>query len=59
MAYRILDDCLNCGACLDDVCPENAIIEGDTQSTIDPAKCTDCGYCVEEFSCPAFAIVKG
>lgn len=57
MPYRITDDCVNCGACIDE-CPEGAIIAGDDRSRIDPDKCTECGVCVEKFFCPAVAIIK-
>ena len=57
MTYKITEDCVNCGDCID-ICPEGAIIEGDEKSSIDPAKCTDCGVCVNEYLCPANAIVK-
>jgi len=57
MAYKITEDCVNCGGCLDE-CPEGAITEGDEKSSIDPEKCTDCGFCVEKFFCPAQAIIK-
>jgi ferredoxin len=57
MAYRITEDCVNCGGCIDE-CPEGAIIEGDDKSSIDPEKCTDCAICVTEYFCPALAIIK-
>ncbi len=57
MTHIITDDCLNCGACLDE-CPQGAIIEGEEKSSIDPEKCNDCGYCVSDFFCPAQAIIK-
>jgi Fe-S-cluster-containing hydrogenase component 2 len=41
-----------------DICPEGAIIQGEDKSSIDPEKCTDCGICVNEFFCPAQAIIK-
>jgi len=55
MAHKITEECINCGACIDE-CPEDAITEGDEISTIDPDKCTDCGSCVEV--CPVDAIVE-
>jgi len=57
LTYRITEDCLNCGACIDE-CPEGAIIEGNDRSRIDPEKCTGCGICVEKFFCPALAIIR-
>ncbi len=53
MAYVISDDCTMCGACKD-VCPVEAISEGDPKYVIDPDVCTDCAACVDE--CPVDAI---
>jgi ferredoxin len=53
MARVITDECVMCGACKD-VCPAEAISEGDPKYIIDPEKCTDCGACEEE--CPNSAI---
>lgn len=57
MTYRITETCLNCGGCIDE-CPQGAIIEGEEKSSIDPEKCNDCGYCVENLFCPGFAFEK-
>ncbi|HAG11717.1 MAG TPA: 4Fe-4S ferredoxin [Desulfotomaculum sp.] len=54
MAYRITDECLGCGTCLES-CPNEAITEGEIY-VIDQEKCTECGTCVE--SCPTEAIVE-
>jgi len=54
MPHRITDDCLACGACVDE-CPNDAISEGDPIYVIDPELCDDCGTCVD--SCPNEAIV--
>lgn len=53
MAYKINDDCANCGVC-DSECPVEAISEKDGKRWIDPAKCTDCGTCAGV--CPTEAI---
>jgi ferredoxin len=53
MAYKINDDCTNCGAC-EGECPVEAISEKDDKRYIDPELCTSCGVCVE--SCPVDAI---
>lgn len=53
MAYKITDECLACGSCLD-ACPSEAIIEGDIYSISDA--CADCGVCVDE--CPTGAIIE-
>ncbi len=41
MAYRISDQCINCGAC-EPECPNQAISEGESFYEIDPEKCTEC-----------------
>ena len=53
MAHVISDECIACGACIDE-CEFDAIAEGEEIYTIDPEKCTDCGTCVEV--CPTEAI---
>ncbi|MEJ2627279.1 MAG: 4Fe-4S binding protein [bacterium] len=55
MAHKITDECIMCGACIDE-CPEEAISEGDEIYVIDAGKCTDCGSCVEV--CPTDAIIE-
>ncbi|MBM4370259.1 MAG: 4Fe-4S binding protein [Deltaproteobacteria bacterium] len=56
MAYKINDECIACGTCVDE-CPVNAIAEGDPIYTIDADTCTDCGACAE--ACPTSAIIAG
>ena len=53
MAYKISDECINCGSCVD-VCPVQAISQGDDYHVIDPALCESCGDCMD--SCPSDAI---
>lgn len=53
MAYKITDECVACGTCLD-TCPNDAIEEGDIYKITDA--CADCGACVE--ACPTGAIVE-
>lgn len=53
MAYTITDECISCGACVDD-CPVDAISEGDDKYVIDADICIDCGSC--ESTCPTGAI---
>ncbi|HOE14330.1 MAG TPA: YfhL family 4Fe-4S dicluster ferredoxin [Candidatus Saccharicenans sp.] len=44
MAYKITEDCINCGAC-EPECPNQAISAGDERYEINPDKCTECvGY---------------
>ena len=54
MAYKITDECIACGSCMDE-CPVEAISEGDIY-VIDAATCTDCGSRAEQ--CPVEAIVQ-
>ena len=48
MAVKILDTCINCGACIDE-CPNDAILDDDDNPTgeeiyyVDAEKCTECG----------------
>ncbi len=51
MAYKISDDCIACGACIQ-ACPVEAITEGEPY-VIDPEKCIDCGACADV--CPVDA----
>lgn len=41
MAFRIVDDCVSCGAC-ELRCPNQAISLGDVIYVIDPLRCTEC-----------------
>ncbi len=54
MAYKITEECIACGACVNE-CPANCITEGDPIYKIDAAACTDCGACANV--CPASACV--
>ena len=53
MPHVISNECSSCGTCVD-VCPVEAISEGEDKYIIDPEECTDCGACAEE--CPVEAI---
>lgn len=55
MAFKITDQCVNCGACESD-CPVGAIAEQGDARAIDADKCISCGSCAA--SCPAEAIVE-
>lgn len=55
MAYKITDECINCGACAEE-CPVSAISEGDATYVIDADACIDCGACAG--TCPVGAPVE-
>ena len=55
MAYRITEECVSCGVCLDE-CPVDAISEGEDTYVIDTELCTECGSCAEV--CPVDACVS-
>ena len=52
MAYQISDECVMCGACVEE-CPVSAISEGEGKYVIDADTCLDCGAC--EGACPVGA----
>lgn len=56
MAYKITDECINCGTC-EGECPVSAISAGDNTYVINPDECIDCGACAG--ACPVSAIVEG
>ncbi|MDO7787060.1 4Fe-4S binding protein [Desulforamulus aquiferis] len=53
MAFKITDECLACGTCLDS-CPNGAIEEGEIFKIT--TACEDCGTCVD--MCPTGAIIE-
>ena len=55
MLYKITDDCVLCGTCMEE-CPSQAIEEEDDIYVINQNECTECGTCVE--LCPTEAIIK-
>ncbi len=61
MALKITEDCTNCDACVE-VCPNQAISEGDLIYVIDPLKCTECVGAEDEpqckLVCPADCIIQ-
>lgn len=55
MAFKITEDCINCGACASE-CPVSCIVEGDTQYVINEDDCISCGNCANV--CPVSAPVE-
>jgi ferredoxin len=51
MAYKITEECINCGAC-EPECPNQAITAGDEIYIIDPAKFTECVGHIDAPSAP-------
>jgi formate hydrogenlyase subunit 6/NADH:ubiquinone oxidoreductase subunit I len=54
MAHVIEAECVSCAMCVA-VCPENCIVESDTQFLIDAERCTDCAAC--QPACPIDCVV--
>ncbi len=52
MAYKITEECINCGAC-EPECPNQAITAGDTIYVIDPNRCTECVGSHDSSQCAA------
>ncbi len=52
MAYKINDNCIECGSCAEN-CPVGAITPGNNKYEINPSKCIDCGTCASV--CPVGA----
>lgn len=44
MAYKINDDCISCGACVEE-CPVECIHKGDGIYVIEAEECISCGAC--------------
>lgn len=55
MAYKITDECINCGACAGE-CPVSCISEGDDKYVINADECIECGACAD--TCPVGAPVQ-
>lgn len=52
MAYKITEECINCGAC-EPECPNQAISPGDEIYVIDPDKCSECVGAFDQSQCAA------
>ena len=57
MALKILEKCINCGAC-EPECPVNAISEGDDIFIIDPDVCVECEGYFDENQCQTVCPVQ-
>jgi ferredoxin len=58
MAYFITDLCVNCFACMD-VCPNEAITEGQQVFVIDAKRCTGCEGAYAAPQCASICPVEG
>jgi len=58
MAMKILEECINCGAC-EPECPNEAIGQGDSIYAIDPEKCTECVGAYDAPTCVATCPIDG
>jgi len=52
MAYKITEECINCGAC-EPECPNEAIFVGEEIYEIKPERCTECVGHFDESQCAA------
>ena len=50
MSMKIMEDCINCGAC-EEECPNDAIDEGDDTYLVNPELCTECVGAHDEPKC--------
>jgi len=57
MAYKITEECINCGAC-EPECPNQAISAGDERYEINPGKCTECVGYFDEPQCASVCPVN-
>lgn len=57
MAYKITEECINCGAC-EPECPNQAISAGDERYEINPDKCTECVGYFDESQCASVCPVN-
>ena len=57
MAYKITEECINCGAC-EPECPNDAISEGDSKYIIDAARCSECVGFFDHEACQAVCPVE-
>lgn len=57
MAYKIIEECIMCGAC-EPECPNQAISEGDNTYVIDPNRCTECVGFFSEPQCASVCPVE-
>lgn len=57
MALKIVEACVNCWACVD-VCPSEAIYQGNTHFRINAHKCTECEGDYTEQQCASICPIE-
>lgn len=58
MAMKIVEECINCGACEAD-CPNEAIEQGDSIYLIKVERCTECVGAYDEAQCVSVCPIDG
>jgi ferredoxin len=58
MAMKIVEECINCGACEAD-CPNEAIEQGDSVYVIKVERCTECVGAYDEPQCVGVCPIDG
>ena len=58
MAMKIVEECINCGACEPD-CPNDAIDQGDTVYVINVERCTECVGAYDTAQCVSVCPIDG
>lgn len=58
MAMKIVEECINCGACEAD-CPNEAIEQGDAIYVIKVDRCTECVGAYDDAQCVAVCPIEG
>lgn len=58
MAYRIIEGCVGCWACVP-LCPSEAILAAEPPFRIDPRRCTECAGDFADPQCASICPIEG